>query len=425
MKKIILLELCFLFLATTFQSDRMIGWVQQTIPRQDMPVRDLQFLDSLTGFLVVSKINPDTSFIYKTIDGGNNWSTIQLDNIYLTSLKFVTDNIGYGAGGQDTTSFPGVVKKTTNGGQNWFTVSFVSDNLYLMDIDFVNKDTGWVCSTDLISGGLWRTTNGGNSWQKQLNETYKPSKIFFVNNNTGWFIGNLGANLYKTTNCGENWFAQASFNDILTDVFFATQDTGWIVKGIGPGQISIMRSTNGGNNWQAVNSPIIPTEGRLFFLDNRIGWGGGGLNKIFATKDGYNWGIQSSPIRSYRVSFADSSKGWAGYSGLVHTTDGGGPITDINTISTEVPGKYELFQNYPNPFNSMTNIKWSMLNSSFVKIIIYDIRGKEIATLINERKGAGKYSVTFTGNNLSSGIYFYQLIINSQPVVTKKMTLIK
>src|SRR5665647_788950 len=105
MKRIILLELCLLFLATTFQGDRLIGWVQQTIPRQDLPVRDLQFVDTLTGFLVQSRVNPDSSFISKTTDGGNNWTLTHIANSYLTSLHFVDKNTGYSAGGQDTATF--------------------------------------------------------------------------------------------------------------------------------------------------------------------------------------------------------------------------------------------------------------------------------------------------------------------------------
>lgn len=71
MKRIILLELCLLFLATTFQGDRPTGWVQQTIPRPDLAVRDLQFLDALTGFTISAKSPSDTSFIFKTTKGNN------------------------------------------------------------------------------------------------------------------------------------------------------------------------------------------------------------------------------------------------------------------------------------------------------------------------------------------------------------------
>ena len=208
MKKIILIELCFLFLATTFQSDRMIGWVQQTIPRQDLPVVDLQFLDSLTGFMISSRRTPDSSFVFKTTDGGNNWTTTQFDSLYLTCLNFPEPNIGYCGGGQITN---GTVKKTTNMGQSWFTVSLVSSFIYLVDIDFVNKDTGWVCSSNIFDGGLWRTTNGGISWQTQLNNNYAISKIFFINSTTGWCFERSNNYLYQGRSWGFKHFKKRNF----------------------------------------------------------------------------------------------------------------------------------------------------------------------------------------------------------------------
>jgi photosystem II stability/assembly factor-like uncharacterized protein len=421
MKRILLLEFCFLFLATTFQGDRLTGWVQQTIPRPDLAVRDLQFLDSLTGFMVSTKPAVDTAFIFKTTDGGNNWSTTHFVNYYLISLHFVDKNIGYCAGSQSTNA---VVLKTTNGGDNWFNTTYVSGFIFLNDVMFVNKDTGWVTSNFVVSGGLWRTINGGVNWQMQLNDSFNPSKIFFVNNSTGWMIGNSGGNLYKTTNCGGNWNLQYNFGSSLDDVFFATSDTGWLIGGgVGTG---IMRSINGGNNWNPCNNPTPYGTAKLFFTNNRIGWAGSGLNKIVATKNGYDWAYQTSPIfNNYNVSFIDSSKGWAGASGLVHTTDGGGPIVSTNELITEIPKEYQLGQNFPNPFNQFTIINYQLLITSDVKIKVYDISGKEITTLVNGRINAGKYSVSFNASKLSSGIYFYALFADGKRLDTKRMSLVK
>jgi len=263
MKKLLLLELCFLFLTTTFQSDNMTGWVQQTIPRPDLVISDLQFLDSLTGFIVQSR-NPDTSFISKTTDGGNSWLSTQFIHQYFTSIKFVDNNTGYCVGGENSPYAPGSVFRTTNGGSNWFLVSYVTDFIYLNDVYFPNKDTGWVCCDFVIGGGLWRTTNDGLSWQLQMNDSYNPSKIFFINSNTGWVIGNAQTKLYKTTNCGVNWFLPSNVGG--TDVFFATLDTGWIIGG---GGNDLNRTTNGGYNWFSVNITPPPAESRLFFIYNR------------------------------------------------------------------------------------------------------------------------------------------------------------
>jgi len=411
--------LCLLFLATTFQGDRLTGWVQQTIPRPDLAVRDLQFLDSLTGFMVSTKPAVDTAFIFKTTDGGNNWSTTYFDSLYLISMDFVDKNVGY-CGGAKVGS--GILKKTTDGGNNWFTVTSIPFTMF-DDIEFVNKDTGWICFKSVVEGALWRTTNGGVSWQMQLDYNYAPSKIFFVNSSTGWVIGNSGDNLYKTTNCGVNWFLLPNLGNNLEDVFFTTIDTGYVTGGGGNG---MMKTINGGNNWIAVNTPGITTGTKLFFINSKTGWAGSGIYKIFASRDGFNWGIQTSPRYSnYNVSFVDSLKGWAGSSGLVHTTDGGGPIVNANQIGTEVPEEYMLFQNYPNPFNSISKIKYQISKFANIKIVIFDVSGREISILVNQRQSPGTYENNFDAGKLSSGIYFYSLFADWKRIDTKKMVLIK
>jgi photosystem II stability/assembly factor-like uncharacterized protein len=66
------------------------------------------------------------------------------------------------------------------------------------DLDFVNKDTGWICSMDGIGGGVFKTTNGGQNWVRQLNETFSPTKLFFIDKDTGWASCNT-TRLYRTT----------------------------------------------------------------------------------------------------------------------------------------------------------------------------------------------------------------------------------
>jgi hypothetical protein len=83
--------------------------------------------------------------------------------------------------------------------------------------------------------------------------------------------------------------------------------------------------------------------------------------------------------------------------------------TGINTISSEIPKEYKLYQNYPNPFNPTTKIRFDLPKASDTKLIVYDILGKDVATLLNEKLSSGTYEVIFDGINLSSGIYFYKL----------------
>ena len=93
-----------------------------------------------------------------------------------------------------------------------------------------------------------------------------------------------------------------------------------------------------------------------------------------------------------------------------------------------MPVSYNLSQNYPNPFNPTTKIDYELPYDGQVSIILYDISGREVLSLLNEVKTAGYYTVQFNGSNLASGVYFYRLVVShSNPnfIMAKKMTVIK
>lgn len=93
---------------------------------------------------------------------------------------------------------------------------------------------------------------------------------------------------------------------------------------------------------------------------------------------------------------------------------------DVN----EIPEGFKLGQNYPNPFNPTTNINYTIDQAGLVTLRVYDITGREVATLVNNRKNAGDHTVTFDATNLASGVYIYTLQANGVRL-TNRMTLIK
>lgn len=101
-----------------------------------------------------------------------------------------------------------------------------------------------------------------------------------------------------------------------------------------------------------------------------------------------------------------------------------GNLVGINPVNNQVPQVYSLSQNYPNPFNPVTNIKFSIPVSGNVKLVLFDILGRAVKTLVNDVKPAGNYVVDFNASELSSGAYFYRLESGSF-VETKKMLLVK
>ena len=95
-----------------------------------------------------------------------------------------------------------------------------------------------------------------------------------------------------------------------------------------------------------------------------------------------------------------------------------------NQADQLIPRFFQLYQNYPNPFNPNTFIKYQIPEFSLVTIIIYDMLGNEMATLVNKEKPAGRYKVEFNATGLPSGIYFYRMQVGSF-IETKKMVLMK
>ncbi len=103
---------------------------------------------------------------------------------------------------------------------------------------------------------------------------------------------------------------------------------------------------------------------------------------------------------------------------------GDSTLVEVEKQDFPAPAQFRLYQNYPNPFNPTTKIIFEIPTAGFVKIKIYDVLGRSIKTINYGYKNAGRYKVNFDGNNLSSGVYFYQVQFENQ-YKTKRMLLIK
>jgi exonuclease III len=98
------------------------------------------------------------------------------------------------------------------------------------------------------------------------------------------------------------------------------------------------------------------------------------------------------------------------------------PISVLN--NSEIANKFDLFQNYPNPFNSTTKINYKLRITNDVHLAIFDVTGKEIGVLVNEKQNAGSYSVEWNASDYPSGVYFYKLT-SEENSLTKKLILTK
>jgi hypothetical protein len=316
----------------------------------------------------------------------------------------------------------GLILKTVNGGANWVTINQES-TLQLWGLYFTNSFTGYTCGS---TGRIMKTTNAGANWFNLSSPTSTSlSTVYFINENTGFISGYAIA--LKTTNAGASWVNMnapfISGFENFRDIYFFNENTGLYVSDAG----RIGKTTNSGANWTIVTSGTSESLFGVKFVDAVTGYACGNNGAIIRTTNGGdNWSPQTSPLSEILtdVWFTSPNTGYIStWSGKVLKTTNGG-VTFVNQISNEVPKEFSLSQNYPNPFNPMTNIKFQMPKKAFVKLIIFDVLGNEIASPLDEELDPGTYQLSWNASAYPSGVYFYSLYTDGY-TETRKMTLVK
>jgi photosystem II stability/assembly factor-like uncharacterized protein len=357
----------------------------------------------------------------------------------------------------------------------WFEIQpYDSTFFQLFDLSFINKDTGWVSGWAKYNEGnrlvVGKTMNGGETWDTTLfvNST-GADMISFYDESYG-FVGE--ANIFRTFDGGKTWDKVfMGFGVSFNRIAFSDSLHIWSVGTYG----TIVNSSDGGDTWQYLENNIEENRfGGLSVLDSLTVYTISNEHLIF-TEDGGNTWIDQSPLAdsdsflgidalNKDVAVVTSSHG-----AILRTNDGGntweeqaskwsysiirsvqiideniayavsqdgrilktitGGVTDIKSIDAPQPNNYYLSQNYPNPFNPSTTISYSVpvVETGYnptVRIIIYDITGREVKRLVNTSQAKGSYEVEFNGDNFSSGIYYYKLSSGNFSQ-TRKMLLIK
>jgi photosystem II stability/assembly factor-like uncharacterized protein len=427
------------FVAFNFR-DNPGGWqLQYLTDLNGQQISDVTFLDSLTGFIVTNdNIAYDTGYIFKTTNGGNNWTIKLVHTGGFNKVSFVDSMVGYACGGTNTGTPQ--LYKTTNRGENWSLTNSPS-TYFWKDMCILNKDTMWLVDSDGLVGGIFRTTDGGVSWI--LQNSLKPDKIYMVNKNLGFIRRGFTGYIGRTTNGGYNW-TLTNVDSTFYDMHFIDSLNGWLAG------LNVKKTTDGGLTWTWQTLPhlnYINAMNRFSFINKDTIFGVGGIYSFLSadrgliyktTNGGINWGYQI-PDTSFGIykylfaNFVDKLKGWAfppAYKDI-HTITGGGDTTlytEVNNITQIPPKNFELKQNYPNPYNNSTLIEYFINESGWVKLKIFDIAGREIATLVNEVQSTGGYGMPVSVQ-LSSGVYFYKLVYTNKKgemqMDAKKMIVLK
>ncbi len=379
---------------------------------------ELEFVDANTGFASGS-----SGSLVKTTNGGTVW-TDQPDGMGTSIIYgmhvFDAQNLII-AGGSS------LVYRSTDGGTTFTPLTAPSPSTTLYTVYFLDHNVGFVGGA---SGRAWKTTDGGFSWTPLTTGTTQAIIDFkFLNNDKGWMGGWTGTMLY-TTDGGNSWTDAARFNSIgdvqymtiANGLLWTCGEAGNILRGYAdatvPVELISFNANVKGNtvqlNWQTsteTNNSGFDVERKISGQQfEKIGFVQGRGTTSELTNYSYVDDKTVDGIIIYRLKQIDFD-GTSEYSNEV--------LVDVNTIY-----EYALEQNYPNPFNPVTNINYTIASQSKVLLTIYNSIGEEVATLINEVKEPGRYTLSFDASVISSGVYFYKLQAGDF-VSTRKLIVLK
>jgi hypothetical protein len=309
-------------------------------------------------------------------------------------------------------------KRSTNGGVSWEADTRLTSN------------SGWSLGPSVsVSGSnvhcVWHDNRDGND------EIYYKSS---TDGGTTW-----GSDIRLTNNSSPQNDACVSSSGSLVHVVWKDSRDGNL-------EIYYKRSTDMGLTWSADTRmttttgqtwyPSIVASGQQIHLVYDDFTGTPEIYYICSTNGGATWGTSlqltthttGGSFRpsvaildsSIHVVFTDTRHGIEEIYYKLNPTG----VMRISLISNKIPSSFSLSQNYPNPFNPVTTIRFDIPKSSFVRLSVYDVTGREIEVLANENLSAGKYEVKWDAGKYSSGVYFYRLLTDGF-VHTRKMTLVK
>lgn len=301
---------------------------------------------------------------------------------------------------------------------------------------------------------LYMTNDGATNWFAVTLDLTGDGPGAYGNYITAITIAKGNSNvIYAGCSNGKVWVTQdasAGINSVWKEVddslpsawctrLTTEPDNPGIVYATFSGYLSntkIFKSTNYGQSWTNVsgNLPNIPVNCLIINPNNSVNLYAGTDLGIFSTTDGgINWvqdvnGMGDVSVADMNYRSSDNTIFAATHGRGMFSASLSG-ATSVSVADNQIPNSFELSQNYPNPFNPSTTIRYALPEGRNVKIIVYDINGKEITTLINDYQNAGIHNIVWNGKNNSgqqvvSGIYFYNMQAGNFSQ-TKKMILLK
>jgi photosystem II stability/assembly factor-like uncharacterized protein len=357
------------------------------------------------------------SYIYRSNDEGSNWTQLKSGlSDAKRILSIATKPGGYVFAGTESNG----VYRSIDNGENW-----TYQGLSPLKIQCLATNSGGTVFLGTFVGGLFRTNDNGEHWGDLVGQgiSNHDFRSIAINSEGHVFVGTFGGGIFRSVNNGDNFIP---CNNNLTNLIIysiAINSSGMLFAGTASG---VYRSSDNGDNWTQVNNGLTSYTINTIAINKSDDVFVGTPKGVFRSIDnGANWTLINNGLSSYRTySLVINSNSiiFAGTQTAIYRSIQ--PTTSISNRITLEQVSFSLGQNYPNPFNQSTIIGYSLPTASIVELKIYDLLGRELKTLIDERQNEGNHQVEFDSQKLSTGVYFYRLRAG-EFVEMKKFVVIK
>lgn len=352
--------------------------------------------------------------VYYTSNSGANWVQTSLNSQLVFALINSGSNVLAG-------TFNGGTFRSTDNGASWNQVTMGSNmTVWAYCYSGSNVFAGTFCPI-VANMGVYKSTDNGLTWSLAGVNNREVRSITSEGNYI--YAGTIDSGVFVSSNSGTNWI-KSSLNN--RNVRSLAANGNFVYAGIMNSQ-GLFLSTDNGDTW--VQSSLNNRDCQALTFQGSTVLTGTALHGVYVSNDnGTNWEQKNEGLGHLSVSALIIHNGYV-YAG----TSGGGvyrraisELLSIQPVSNQIPSSYSLSQNYPNPFNPATKIRFDISGTSAAQtfLSVYDLLGREVAVLVNEKLTPGEYEVDFDGSNLPSGVYYCKLKAGDF-VETRKMVLVK
>ena len=272
---------------------------------------------------------------------------------------------------------------------------------------------------------VYRSTDTGSSWKLCGYAIIYPVISALGINGSHIFVGNPYG-IYVSSDIGATWDQIIAFGPSQPHYYTALHAFAFIGSNVFVGKDDgLYMATDNGTSWRGLYG-LAGSAVRTFQVNGTDLFAGTSLGVLVSNDTGRSW-------KSVNAEMADSNIISLQISGdyMLAGTAGGAvwrrPLSEVTGVKTSMissPTQFSLGQNYPNPFNPTTTITFSVPTHSLVSLKVFDILGREVATVLSEQLPAGNYSRQWSAQHMPSGVYFYRLHAGSF-TETKKLVLLK